>query len=47
MKLKCKVLEQVAFSTRLEVEDLMLNVADESIHEEQLYQPIQTKKKTI
>ena len=36
-----KLLEQIAWNTRPEIEEHMLIVRDKSIHEEQLYQSFQ------
>ena len=45
MELPSKKLEQKAFSTRKRIEENILIVMDESTHEEQLYQPLQTNEK--
>ena len=42
MELPSKLLEQIAFNTRLKIEEHMLIVMDKSIHEEHLSQPLQT-----
>ena len=44
MELPSKLLEQIAFNTRPEVEERMLIVMDKNTHEEHLFQPTQTKK---
>ena len=41
MELPSKILEQIAFNTRLEIEEPMLIVMDKSTHEEHLSQPLQ------
>ena len=45
MELPTKLLEQIAFKTRLKIEEHLLVVMDISVHEEHLYQPLQTKHK--
>ena len=45
MELLSKVLEEIAFNTRLKIEEHMLVVMDKSIHEEHLSQPQQTNNK--
>ena len=45
MELPSKLLEQIAFNTRPKIEEHMLIVMDKSIHEEHLFQPLQTNKK--
>ena len=45
MELPSKLLEQIAFNTRSKIEEHMLIVMDRSIHEEHLFQPIQTNNK--
>ena len=45
MELPSKILEQIAFITRPKIEEHMLIVMDNSTHEEQLAQPLQTKNK--
>ena len=45
MELPSKLLEQIASNTRPKKEDHMLIVMDESMHEENLSQPLQTNKK--
>ena len=45
MELPSKLLEQIAFSTRPEIEEDMLVVLDIFTHEEHLYQPLQTNIK--
>ena len=45
MELPSKLLEQIAFNTRPKIEEHMLIVMDESIHEEHLSQPLQTNNK--
>ena len=41
MELPSKLLEQIAFNTRPEIEEHMLIVMDRSTHEEHLFQPLQ------
>ena len=45
MELPSKLLEQIAFNTKRNIEEHMLIVRDESTHEEHLAQPLQTKNK--
>ena len=45
MELSSKLLEQIAFNTRPKIEEHMLIVMDKSIHEEHLFQPLQTNNK--
>ena len=45
MELPSKLLEQIAFITRPKIEEDMLIVMDKSIHEEHLFQPLQTNNK--
>ena len=45
MQLPKKLLEQIAFNTRLKIEEHMLVFMDKSTHEEHLSQPLQTNKK--
>ena len=45
MELPSKLLEQIAFNTRLKTEEHMLIVRDKSTHEEHLSQPLQTNNK--
>ena len=45
MDLPSKLLEQIAFNTRLKIEEHMLIIMDKSTHEEHLYQPLQTNNK--
>ena len=45
MELPCKLLEQIAFNTRAKNEEHMLIIMDKSIHEEHLFQPLQTNNK--
>ena len=45
MELPSKLLEQIAFNTRPKIEEHMMIVMDESIHEEHLFQPLQTNNK--
>ena len=40
MELSSKLLEQIVFNTRPEIEEHMLIVMDESTHEEHLSQPL-------
>ena len=47
MELPSKILEQIAFNTRLKIEEHMLIVMDKYTHEEHLYQHLRTNKKTI
>ena len=42
MKSPSKLIEQIAFNTRPKIEEHMLIVMDKSIHEDHLYQPLQT-----
>ena len=43
--LPSKLLEQIAFNTRPKIEEHILIIMDKSIHEEHLYQPLQTNNK--
>ena len=45
MELPSKLLEQIAFNTRLRIEEHLLIIMDDSIHEEHLSQPLQTNNK--
>ena len=45
MELPSKLLEQIAYNTRLKIEEHMLIVLDKSTHEEHLSQPLQTNNK--
>ena len=45
MELPSKLLEQIAFNTRPKIEEHMLIVMDQSVHEEHLSQPLQTNNK--
>ena len=45
MELPSKLLEQIAFNTRPKIEEHMLIIMDKSIHEEHLFQPLQTNNK--
>ena len=45
MELPSKLLEQLAFDTRQEIEEHILNFLDKSTHEEHLSQPLQTNYK--
>ena len=45
MELPSKLLEQIAFNTRPNIEEHMLIVLDKSMHEEHLFQPLQTNNK--
>ena len=45
MELPIKLLEQIAFNTRPKIEEHTLIVMDKSMHEEHLFQPLQTIKK--
>ena len=45
MELPSKLLEQIAYNTRLKTEEHMLIVMDKSTHEENLFQPLQTNNK--
>ena len=47
MELPSKLIEQSAFNTRPKIEEHMLIVKDNSTHEEQLSQPLQTNNKQI
>ena len=44
MELPSKFLKQIAFNTRPKIEEHMLIIMDKSIHEEHLFQPLQTNK---
>ena len=45
MELPSKILEQIAFNTRPKIEEHVLIVMDQSIHEEYLFNPLQTNNK--
>ena len=45
MQLFSQILEQIAFNTRPKIDEHMLNIMDNSIHEEHLSQPLQTNNK--
>ena len=45
MELPSKLLKQIAFNTRLKIEEHLLVVMDKSTHEEHLDQPLQTNNK--
>ena len=45
MELPSKLLEQIAFNTRPKIEEHMLIVMNKSVHEEHLFQPLQTNNK--
>ena len=45
MELLSELLEQTVYNTRSKIKEHMLIVMDKSTNEEQLYQPLQTKKK--
>ena len=45
MELLSKLLERISFNTGSKIEEHMLIVMDKSIHEEHLYQPLQTNNK--
>ena len=45
MEFSSKILEQIAFNSRSEIEEHMLIVIDKSTHEEHLSQPLQTNEK--
>ena len=45
MEIPSKLLEQIVYRTRSRIEDHTLFVMDKSIHEEHLFQPLQTNKK--
>ena len=45
MELPSKLLETIAFNTRPKIEEHMLIVMNDSIHEENLSQPLQTNNK--
>ena len=45
MELPSKLSEQIAFKTRPQIEEHMLNNMDKGVHEEQLSQPLQTNKR--
>ena len=42
-----ELLEQIAFNTRLKIEEHMLIVMDKSTHDKHLSQPLQTNKKNL
>ena len=45
MEVPSKLLEEVAFNTRPKIQENILIVMDKSIHEEHLFQPLQTNNK--
>ena len=45
MELPSKLLEQIAYNTRSRIEEHILIVMHKSVHEEHLFQPLQTKNK--
>ena len=45
MEFPSKLVEQIAFNTRLKIEEHMLIVMDKSTHEEHLFQPLPTNNK--
>ena len=45
MELPSKLLEQIAYNTRSKIEEHMLIIMNKSIHEEHLFQPLQTNNK--
>ena len=45
MELPSKLLEQIAFNTRSKIEEHILIIMDKSVHEENLFQPLQTNNK--
>ena len=45
MELPSEILEHIAFNARPKIEEQMLIVMDETTHEEQLPQPLQTNSK--
>ena len=47
MELPSKIIERIAFNTRLKIEEHVLNNLDNSIHEEHLSQPLQTNNKHV
>ena len=47
MELPSKLLEQIAYNTRPEIDEHMLIVMNKSTHEEHLSQSLQTKKESI
>ena len=47
MELPSKLLEQIAYNTRIRIEEHILIVMDKSTHEEHLSEPLQTNNKTI
>ena len=47
MELPSILIEQIGFNTRPKIEEHMLIVMDNSIHEERLFQPLQTNIKQI
>ena len=45
MELPSKLLEQIVYNTRPKIEEHMLIIMDTSVHEEHLFQPLQTNNK--
>ena len=45
MELPSKLLEQIAFNTRPKIEEHMLIIMDQSVHEEHFFSPLQTNNK--
>ena len=45
MELPSKLLEQIAFHTKPKIEEHMLIILDKSVHEEHLFQSLQTNNK--
>ena len=45
MELSSKLLEQIAYNTRPKIEEHMLIIMDKSVHEEHLFEPLQTNNK--
>ena len=45
MELPSKLLEQIAYNNRSKIEEHLLIIMDKSIHEEHLFQPLQTNNK--
>ena len=47
MELPSSLLEQIAFNTRLKIDEHMLIVMDKSTHEQHLFQPLQTNNRQL
>ena len=45
MELPSQILKQIAFNTRSNVEEHMLIVMEKTVHEENLFEPLQTNKR--